>query len=109
MEKAVSGHQSSNFRPRVRRDSEGNMLMPHEDIYHLAMAHAPKAHATVLATLKRLDTRYARQFCTALRLLIALRRGDPPPAPETQPVEPKVTAREVTDKKGTHPISQPTM
>jgi len=85
MEKAVFEQQRTTFRPRVPRDSDGNMLMPHEDIYHLAMAHAPESHAVVLAALSRLDARYSRQFCAALRLLIALRRGDPPPVPEPRP------------------------
>ena len=89
MEKAVFEHQGSSFRPRIPKDKDGRILMPHEDIYHLAMAHAPEAHATVLAALNRLDGRYHQQFCTVLRLLIALRRGDPPPVPEAAPVEPK--------------------
>jgi hypothetical protein len=89
MEKAVFEHQGSSFRPRIPKDKDGRILMPHEDIYHLAMAHAPEAHATVLAALNRLDSRYRQQFCTFLRLLIALRRGDPPPVPEAPPVEPK--------------------
>ncbi len=114
MEKAVFEHQSTTFRPRVPRDSEGNMLMPHEDIYHLAMAHAPEAHSTVLTALNRLDSRYHRQFCTVLRLLLALRRGDPPPVPDSQPVEPKVPVDpNQTDRKETtpcepSPTTQPT-
>lgn len=83
MEKAIFEHQASSFRPRIPKNSNGDRLMPHEDICHLAMAHAPEAHATVLAALNRLDTRYHRQFCTALRLLIALRRGGPPPVADT--------------------------
>ncbi len=89
MEKAVFEHQGSSFRPRIPKDKDGRILMPHEDIYHLAMAHAPEAHATVLAALNRLDSRYHQQFCTFLRLLIALRRGDPPPVPDAPAVEPK--------------------
>ena len=68
MEKAVFERQSATSEP-------GTPEMPHQDIYHLAMAHAPNAHAVVLAALHRLDARYFRQFCTALRLLIALRRA----------------------------------
>ena len=91
MEKAVFEHQGSSFRPRNPKDKDGRLLMPHEDICHLAMAHAPEAHATVLAALNRLDSRYHRQFCTVLRLLVALRRGDPPPVPDPPVTEPKST------------------
>ena len=84
MEKAVFEHQNTTFQPLVPRDTDGNMLMPHEDVYHLAMAHAPECHAVVLAALSRLNARYSREFCTALRLLLALRRGNPPPVAETR-------------------------
>ena len=90
MEKAVFEHQGSSFRPRIPKDKDGRILMPHEDIYHLAMAHAPEAHATVLAALHRLDSSYRQQFCTFLRLLTTLRRGDPPPVPDAPTVEPKL-------------------
>ena len=90
MEKAVFEHQGSSFRPRIPKDKDGRLLMPHEDIYHLAMAHAPEAHATVLAALHRLDSSYRQQFCTFLRLLTTLRRGDPPPVPDAPTVEPKL-------------------
>ena len=87
MEKAVFEHQNSTFQPLVPRDTDGNMLMPHEDVYHLAMAHAPECHAVVLAALSRLNARYSRECCTALRPLLALRRGNPPPVAETRNAE----------------------
>lgn len=94
MEKAIFEHQASTFRPRVPRAANGDKLMPHEDIYHLALAHAPESHATVLAALNRLDTRYHRQFCTSLRLLIGLRRGGPPPVADAAlPSSPKQDAK----------------
>ena len=113
MEKAVFEQQRTTFRPRVPRDSDGNMLMPHEDIYHLAMAHAPESHAIVLAALSRLEARYSRQFCAALRLLIALRRGDPPTVPEPRPdaAEP-LTTNDTGKEEPTcepSPTTQPTM
>ena len=43
-------------------------------IFHLAMAHATDRHAVVLAALSRLEARFHRQFCSALRLLLAMRR-----------------------------------
>lgn len=117
MEKAVFEHQNTTFRPRVPRDSDGNMLMPHEDIYHLARAygegpHAPESQAVVLAALSRLDARYSRQFCAALRLLIALRRGDPPPVTEPRPdAEPLTTSSKGKEESTCEPspTTQPTM
>ncbi len=114
MEKAVFEQQGSSYRPRIPKDKDGRLLMPHEDIYHLAMAHAPEAHSTVLTALNRLDSRYHRQFCTVLRLLLALRRGDPPPVPEALPIEPKLPVDpNQTDRKETtpcepSPTTQPT-
>ena len=94
MEKAIFEHQNSTFQPLVPRDTDGNMLMPHEDVYHLAMAHAPESHAVVLAALSRLNARYSREFCTALRLLLALRRGNPPPVADTAtPSSPKQASK----------------
>ncbi len=94
MEKAIFEHQASTFRPRIPKNANGDRLMPHEDIYHLAMAHNPEAHATVLAALNRLDTRYHRQFCTSLRLLIGLRRGGQPPVEDTAiPSSPKQASK----------------
>lgn len=89
MEKAVFEQQSTTFRPRNLKDKDGQLVTPHEDIYHLALAYgnsptASDSHATVLAALNRLDTRYHRQFCTTLRLLIALRRGTPPPVADSR-------------------------
>jgi hypothetical protein len=92
MEKAVFEHESVTFNPRALKDESGVLFEPHEDMYHLAMAHAPERHATVLAALGRLEIRYARQFATSLRLLIALRRGSPPPVPNASPNKAKPTA-----------------
>ena len=92
MEKAVFEHESVTFNPRALTDESGVLFEPHEDMYHLAMAHAPDRHATVLAALGRLEIRYARQFATSLRLLIALRRGSPPPVPNARPNKAKPTA-----------------
>ena len=89
MEKAVFEHESVTFNPRALKDQDGVLFEPHEDMYHFAMAHAPERHATVLAALGRLEIRYARQFATSLRLLIALRRGSPPPVPKAEPTQPK--------------------
>lgn len=89
MEKAVFEHESVTFQPRALKDQDGILFEPHEDMYHLAMAHAPDRHATVLAALGRLEIRYARQFATALRLLIALRRGTTPLVPATNAVASK--------------------
>ena len=89
MEKAVFEHESVTFKPRALKDESGDLFEPHEDMYHLAMAHAPERHATVLAALGRLEIRYARQFATALRLLIALGRGTTPLVPATNAVASK--------------------
>ena len=43
------------------------------------MAHAPESHAVVLAALSRLNSRYSREFRTALRLLLALQAAHDPP------------------------------
>jgi hypothetical protein len=88
MEKAVYEHEHATFAPKGRKDSDGKPLEPHEDMYHLAMAHAPERHGVVLAALGRLAIRYQRQFANALRLLITLRRGTPPPVPEPLPETP---------------------
>ena len=106
MEKAVFEHESVTFNPRALTDESGVLFEPHEDMYHLAMAHAPDRHATVLAALGRLETRYARQFATSLRLLIALRRGSPPPVPnarpnKAKPTEPKPRITKKTRKENT--------
>lgn len=50
---------------------------PAGDMYFYAMCHAPDRHGVVLAALARLESRYHRQFCNALRLLTALRRQNP--------------------------------
>ena len=106
MEKAVFEHESVTFQPRALKDQDGILFEPHEDMYHFAMAHAPERHATVLAALGRLETRYARQFATSLRLLIALRRGSPPPVPnarpnKAKPTEPKPRITKKTRKENT--------
>ena len=79
MEKAVYDHQAVTYRPRSLKDAEGEALEPHEDMYHLAMAHAPETSRIVLTALGRLETRYYRHFCGAFRLLLSARRGSPPP------------------------------
>ncbi len=98
MEKAIYEHESVDFQPRELTDEDGVLFEPHEDVYHLAMSHAPERHATVLAALGRLEARYARAFSNALRLLIALRRGSPPPladsdAPVTRTTTPAKSRR----------------
>ncbi len=79
MEKAVYDHQAVTFRPRGLKDTKGQLLEPHEDMYHLAMAHAPETSRIVLTALGRLETRYYRHFCGSFRLLLSARRGTPPP------------------------------
>jgi hypothetical protein len=113
MEKAVFEHESVTFNPRALKDQDGILFEPHEDMYHFAMAHAPERHATVLAALGRLEIRYARQFATSLRLLIALRRGTPPPVRKAKPTEPKPRITKDTRKENTtcelSANTQPTM
>ncbi len=117
MEKAIYEHESLDFQPRELTDEDGVLCEPHEDVYHLAMSHAPERHATVLAALGRLETRYARQFSNALRLLIALRRGSPPPLADTEstvaPVATPKKSRRNTRKEATpcepSPNTLPTM
>ena len=118
MEKAVFERESVTFNPRALKDESGVLFEPHEDMYHLAMAHAPARHATVLAALGRLEIRYARQFATSLRLLIALRRGSPPPVPnarpnKAKPTTPKPRITKVNRKENTtcelSATTQPTM
>ena len=101
MEKAVFEHESVTFQPRALKDQDGVLFEPHEDMYHFAMAHAPERHATVLAALGRLEIRYARQFATSLRLLIALRRGSPPPVRKAEPTQPKSAQPKSTTRKET--------
>jgi len=101
MEKAVFERESITFKPRALKDESGTPFEPHEDMYHLAMAHAPERHATVLAALGRLEIRYTRQFATSLRLLIALRRGTPPPVPKSKTADPKPRNTNQTRKEAT--------
>lgn len=79
MEKAVYDRQNSTYKPRGRTGADGKPLEPLEDMYHLAMAHSPEGHQIVMAALGRLEARYYRHFCSAFRLLLASRRGTPPP------------------------------
>ena len=115
MEKAVFERESVTFNPRALKDESGTLFEPHEDMYHLAMAHAPDRHATVLAALGRLEIRYARQFATALRLLIALRRGTQPPAASAKKpavVTPNLKQPNLKSKETpceTSPTAQPTI
>jgi hypothetical protein len=115
MEKAVFEHESVTFNPRALKDESGVLFEPHEDMYHLAMAHAPARHATVLAALGRLEIRYARQFATSLRLLIALRRGTQPPAASAKKpavVTPNLKQPNLKSKETpceTSPNAQPTI
>jgi len=91
MERAVYEHENATFAPKGRKDADGKPLEPYEDMYHLAMAHAPERHGVVLAALGRLAIRYQRQFASALRLLMALRRGTPPPVSESPVIHTPVT------------------
>jgi len=77
MEKAVYDHQDALFQPEQGKDADGKWVEPNEDIFHLAMAHATDRHAVVLAALSLLEARFHRQFCSALRLLLAMRRLNP--------------------------------
>lgn len=89
MEKAVYDHQAITYRPRNLKNADGTNAEPYEDMYHLAHAHSgtrhsPEADHIVLTALGRLETRYYRHFCGAFRLLLAARRGTPPPLPRTR-------------------------
>ena len=96
METAVFEHQAASYCPLEPLDADGDPLQPNEDFYHLAMAYAIDRHGQVLETLSRLEARYHREFCTSVRLLIALRSGSPPPLsadhcetvnPSTNPIQ----------------------
>ena len=116
MEKAVYDHQAVTFRPRCLKDAKGAALEPHEDMYHLAMAHAPETSRIVLTALGRLETRYYRHFCGAFRLLLSARRGSPPPLTDLeQTLDPisniaseTSTAKEDTPCETSPNSSQPT-
>jgi hypothetical protein len=84
MEKAVYDHQATTYRPRRLKNTDGKDAEPYEDMYHLACAHSgtphsPETSRIVLTAIGRLETRYYRHFCGAFRLLLAARRGTPPP------------------------------
>jgi len=77
MEKAIYEHQVASFIPQSEFDDQGHPLEPHEDLYHLAQAHAPECDAIILTALGRLETRFHRQFIAACKMLMALRRFNP--------------------------------
>lgn len=89
MEKAVYDHQATTYRPRDLKSADGSSAEPYEDMYHLAMAHSPENSRIVLTALGRLETRYYRNFCTAFRLLLAARRGTPPPVHDPSDASPE--------------------
>lgn len=99
MEKAVYTHHDADYEqeplmPESADDQSPPSLELDEYIFHVAMAHSPDHHAVVLAALSRLEVRFHRQFCSALRLLMAMRRLNlfnpsqssiTPDTPETNP------------------------
>jgi hypothetical protein len=103
MEKAVYDRQRTSYKPRGRTDADGKPAEPFEDMYHLAMAHSADGHQIVMSALGRLETRYYRHFCSAFRLLLASRRGTPPPLPDldghAEASPSTATKPEATDRK----------
>jgi hypothetical protein len=75
MEKAIYQRELKQFRPKLIKNSTGHLLEPMEDLAFLAQAHTPERQAVVLAALSRLETRYHRDFCSALRHFLAVRKS----------------------------------
>ena len=101
MEKAVYDHQAVTFRPRSLKTSEGALLEPYEDMYHLALANSPETSHIVLTALGRLETRYYRHFCGAFRLLLTARRGTPPPLSDLEQVLDPLSNFTTSEKENT--------
>jgi hypothetical protein len=77
MEKAVYEHQLAIQRPAPICNPAGRPVEPNRDIYQLAQANAPQNDGAILAALSRLEARFHRQFCAALKMLQSLRRTNP--------------------------------
>ena len=101
MEKAVYEQQRATFSPKGRLTPDGRRAEPHEDQYHLAQALLPDNDGLILAALSRLEARFHRQFCSALKMLITLRRFNPtgkdnspwtPSSPSAKSSEPVTTS-----------------
>lgn len=75
MERAVYEHEYLTYDPKFERYPDGKLVEPMDDYYFLSQVHTPERHAVVLTALSRLEMRYHRQFCSALRLLNSIRRN----------------------------------
>jgi hypothetical protein len=83
-QRAIYQRQQSDYRPPAIAEGEEpdefqDLL---EEAFDTAMVHTPERYDHALAALSRLETRYQRQFCEALRLLDTLQSR--PTRKETQ-------------------------
>jgi hypothetical protein len=83
MQRSIYDRQLTEFdQTRTDDPDDPNNADPMRDTFHTAMAHAHEQYAVVLAALSRLETRYHRQFCSALRLLHSLQSNSSQPTPK---------------------------
>jgi hypothetical protein len=77
MEKAVYEHQLATARPNSAHNAQGRPVEANHDLYRMAKANAREHDGVILAALSRLEARFHRQFCAALKMLMSLRRLNP--------------------------------
>jgi hypothetical protein len=82
MEKALFDNRILSFRTRAITASDGTRAEPFEDFHHFALALSPDVDGPVINAIRRLETSLHRQFCSALRMLMAMRRFNPFRNPE---------------------------
>jgi hypothetical protein len=75
MERAIYERQHRTYRPYAA--APGLPAPNLADYYHFAQALSPACEGLVLKALSNLEARLHRQFCSALRMLITLRRANP--------------------------------
>ena len=92
-QRAIYQRQQSDYRPQP--SGEGDDIDEFQEFldeaFDTAMVHTPERYDHALAALSRLETRYQRQFCEALRLLDTL---------QSRPIR-KATEEKQTEEKET--------
>ena len=73
-QRAIYQRQQDDYRPPAAAEGEEPDEFQEylEEAFDTAMVHTPERYDHALAALSRLETRYQRQFCEALRLLDTL-------------------------------------